>query len=427
MKLTLKVLQSAKPGSYFPDPAVPGLRYRVTTAGIVGQLRVKVASGGWKSVGLGKLPSPGTAIGKVNEHARAMHKRVMAETGDRYEAVFEAANAIQRADLLHVWLAPMRRLAEETLERVKLDGGIRKTETTLRDLIDRYLEHHVADLRPNSQREARRYLLTTWAPLHNRPAAALTRREVAEHLLTLKAKGPVAANRARATLHACFSWALSHDLVPLNPVTGTRQAAEPVRQRKLRMEELRAIWAATESPSKYNTILRLLMLTGQRRDEVGGMRWSELDLDAALWRLPASRTKNKREHEVPLSEPAVALLRAQERRPGRDMVFGLGEGSFGAWAVNKAALDERLSLPPWRLHDLRHAFSTHLHELGVAPHVVEACINHVSGYKAGVAGRYNAAQYIPERVRAMALWADHLLEAAPAKVIPLARPRPLPV
>jgi hypothetical protein len=82
-------------------------------------------------------------------------------------------------------------------------------------------------------------------------------------------------------------------------------------------------------------------------------------------------------------------------------------------------LDRHLSLPPWRLHDLRHAFSTHVNGLINAPHVVEAAINHLSGFRSGVAGRYNAAQYMPERVRAMALWADHLLEAAPAKVIPL--------
>jgi len=165
--------------------------------------------------------------------------------------------------------------------------------------------------------------------------------------------------------------------------------------------------------------VRLLLLTGQRREEVGGMRSSEIDLDKAMWALPGERTKNGLPHLVPLSRQAVELITAQPRHKGRDFVFGEGEGPFSGWSRSKKRLDRRCGVEAWTLHDLRRSVSTAMNdELGIAPHVVEAVINHVSGEaKRGVAGTYNRAQYLKERTLALQAWADHLTAAPADKVV----------
>jgi integrase len=160
--------------------------------------------------------------------------------------------------------------------------------------------------------------------------------------------------------------------------------------------------------------VRLLLLTGQRREKVGGMRWQELDLGAGLWRIPSERTKNHRPHEVPLPSLALAILEAVLRRPERALVFGEGQGPLQGWSKAKAALDRRLSkaghvMAAWLLRDLRRTMATRMAELGVQPHAVEAVLNHVSGHKAGVAGIYNRALYAAEKRAALTLWCDHVV------------------
>jgi integrase len=157
----------------------------------------------------------------------------------------------------------------------------------------------------------------------------------------------------------------------------------------------------------------LLILTGQRREEVGSLGWSEVADDKIV--LPAERTKNKREHVVPLAAPARAILEGQPRRDGRDYVFGRGTGGFSGWSRCKARLDQRIAeiagrpLPGWTLHDLRRSCVTHMADLGVQPHVIEAVINHVSGSKASVAGIYNKSTYEREKTAALALWGEHVM------------------
>jgi integrase len=189
---------------------------------------------------------------------------------------------------------------------------------------------------------------------------------------------------------------------------------EQSRERVLSLDELRAIWNAADPGCDYGVIVRLLMLTGQRREEVGGMRWSELDLDRGLWALPAERTNTGEAHVVPLSSQAVELLRGVERRPGRDNVFGNGRGSYSGWSRSKARLDGRAKVPDWRLHDLRRSLKSGLHELEISSDVTERILNHA---RRGVQKVYDRAQYLPARTRALQAWADHLLKGEPAKVI----------
>jgi integrase len=131
----------------------------------------------------------------------------------------------------------------------------------------------------------------------------------------------------------------------------------------------------------------------------------------------SERTKNKRLHELPLSQQARAILERQSRREDRDLIFGLGQGGFSGWSDCKAALDERLKLKAdWRLHDLRRTAATIMvDKLGVLPHIVEAILNHVSGHRAGVAGIYNRAKYEADMRQALGRWADHV-EPNPGRI-----------
>jgi integrase len=225
---------------------------------------------------------------------------------------------------------------------------------------------------------------------------------------------------------------MKEGLVETNPAlaTNTHRIVKS-RNRVLSDTELAEVWRAAGDDA-YGTIVRLLILTGQRREEIGALRWSEIDFAAALIRLPAARTKTGRPHDIPLAEPAIFLLQAKPRRIGpKDFVFGTTANGFGGFSAAKAALDQRIGgarqaagaepMRPWVLHDLRRSVATRMAELGVPPHVVEAILNHVSGHKAGVAGVYNRATYLPEKIVALARWADHLLAVAtgkPAKVVP---------
>jgi ABC-2 type transporter/Phage integrase family len=156
--------------------------------------------------------------------------------------------------------------------------------------------------------------------------------------------GPFAANRARAALSALYGWAIGEGLVYQNPVVGTRKATEEIpRDRILSEEELRLIWQLA-GDGEYGAIIRLLILTGQRGEEVGGMLWSELRLQGGLWSISAERTKNGKPHEVAVSTLALEILNAQSKREDRDLVFGAREGAFQGWSKAKEALDHVESL-----------------------------------------------------------------------------------
>ena len=219
---------------------------------------------------------------------------------------------------------------------------------------------------------------TTLEALHKLDIAAIDRKTIASLLRKIaEERGAVAANRARSTLSAFFAWAVGEGLCDSNSVSGTNKAEEnEERERVLSDPELAAVWNAAPE-NDYGRIVRLLVLTGQRRDEIGSLQWSEIDTDANTITLPAERTKNRRER-VPLSEAALALLKACPRRAGRKLVFGEGQGGSSGWSRSKEGLDAKAKLAkPWTLHDLRRTVRTGLGALGVLPHVSEAVLNHL--------------------------------------------------
>ena len=228
------------------------------------------------------------------------------------------------------------------------------------------------------------------------------------------ASGAVSRNRFRSSLSAFFAWAIREGLAETNPVTGTGKANEGNgRERVLSETELAALLRAL-GEDDFSDIIRLLVLTGQRREEIGGLKWSEVDFERGLIVLPPERTKNKRLHELPLSRQAMDILNRRRglqhprygHADGGEFVFGR---KFNSWSKSKEILDRRLNgMASYRLHDLRRSAATHMAELGVLPHVVEAILNHVSGHKSGVAGLYNRARYQDQMKAALQTYGDYI-------------------
>jgi integrase len=273
--------------------------------------------------------------------------------------------------------------------------------------LNRYLERKRLSLRPRSFVEVERHLRKHAQPLHSLQLPAITRRNIAEVLADIESEsGMVARNRVRSSLSAFWRWLITEGLIETNPVQGTAQVSEGRgRERVLTQSEIDKVWAALDQ-DKFSDIVRLLLLTGQRRNEIGALAWDEVDLARGMIVLPAHRTKNKRKHEVPLSAQALAILARLPRRNTTDFLFG--KRGFTDWEGGKGRLDERLGIAPWRLHDLRRTCATGMAESGVQPHIIEAVLNHVSGHKAGVAGIYNRARYEAEMRDALQRWADHV-------------------
>ena len=312
-----------------------------------------------------------------------------------------------------------------------------KDRYSLRSVIDEYLEARrppqtdrerkdKARVRPKTYRELRRYLLDTFRPLHAMPIDRVTRKDIAFHLARIKRERGVSVEAcARAALNKFFSWAMTMGLIEHNAVIGTPMPgrSEP-RSRVLSDEELVAIWKGSEDCGDYGKIIRLLILLGARRQEIGGITVEELDLDGPQpkWVLPAARSKNKRQHELPLMPMALSIIRSVPRMASRRCLFGVhSDKGFAAWDKGWRALVARSGVSGWTPHDLRRTFSTRLHDpLNIEPYIVEALLNHYSG-RSGSAGVYNLAKYLPRMRIALALWEDHirsLVAGSERKILP---------
>jgi len=357
---------------YF-DEALPGFGIRFRSGS---NKQVYVCR--YEHSGIQRKITLGKAAVLSPDQAREMARRAMAET------------------LLGI--DPQARKAEERI----------KSRLTLRNVANQYLQAHASKLRPKSLREAKRYLLQSFRPLHAIPIHKITRRDIAVVLNDLAVRAPVAAGRGRATLSSFFVWARGEGLVEDNPVEGTNNPSPPVsRDRVLSDSELAAVWNACGDDA-YGRIARLLILSGCRREEVGGISWGEME--DGVWTIPGSRTKNKR--VLPLPGIAWRIIDGVPHRPGNDHLFGKSSRGYMNWAVSKKALDKRCQISAWRLHDLRRTVATRMADLGIQPHIVEAALNHASGHKRGVAGVYNRSPYAREVKNALAIWADYVVSIA---------------
>jgi integrase len=212
-----------------------------------------------------------------------------------------------------------------------------------------------------------------------------------------------------------FSWAMKKGLHDANPTIATEKRREKSRHRVLTDNELAMVWNAFGNDD-YTEIIRLLILTGQRASEIGGLRWAEIDFERGLISLPPERTKNSQPHQVPMSAAVAGILKSRTKT--RDFVFGRGVAGLAAWGRGKIRLDAKIGdkiSEPWTIHDLRRTLATGLQRLGVRFEVTEAVLNHTGGSRSGVSGIYQRHGWADEKKLALDAWAAHVLAAVSGK------------
>jgi integrase len=301
----------------------------------------------------------------------------------------------------------------------KRDQRARAKHTFLGVASEEYLPFKQKVLRSASFKVAQLYLTGDYfRALHNMPLADIEPADVAAAIKAVARKrSDVTALAARRALSAFFTWSAREGLMgprPSNPVTNTNTPPNnKPRERTLDDAELAAIWKACQQDD-LGRIVKLLILTGCRRQEIGSMRWPEIDFEKRTLTLPAERVKNKRTHVLPLTDMALDMLRSIPRRLTTDSVFGLyrvgAKGGFSDWTRAMAALIERAGVEGWRLHDLRRTAATRMADIGVQPHVIEEILNHRTGHRSGVAGIYNRSAYEAETRAALEKWAARVVE-----------------
>jgi integrase len=254
----------------------------------------------------------------------------------------------------------------------------------------------------------------------------IEKRDVLALVDKIGANGPASANSLITVLSSFFGWAVSRDIVKASPMVGVKKNAEPSRDRVLGDDELKAIWVGCDQVAPaFAALVRLLILTGCRRNEVADLRWSEIDFENRTMTIPATRTKNGNAHCVYLTDSMVTILKAIPRFEKSPFVITTGGASpVSGFSKFKAALDENAKVGAWTLHDCRRTVASGLARLGVQVATVEKVLNHESGTFAGIVGVYQKYNFAPELKAAWERWSDHVaatVTGKPSNVVTLKR------
>ena len=312
----------------------------------------------------------------------------------------------------HMLLGQARQRAMNTLMEMADGEFQRSTKLQL-------FEHALDDWYKKDQAQNKSFLQVKNAmELHVRPRlkdfklANIEKRDIIKIIDRIATKAPTQANRVLAFTKRFFNWCVSRDLLAISPANGIAKAKTEVsRDRVLSKDELRAMYNATfEMPYPFGPLLRILTLTGQRLNEVAGVSWKEINLDAAKWELPRDRSKNKTSHVVHLSNPVRKEFDALMNPTNQELVFTTtGKTPVSGFSKAKKQLDKISGVNDWRLHDLRRTFATVATEtLGYEPVVVDRVLNHVSGSVKGIAAVYQKGQYLDKRKIVLDAWAGYV-------------------
>ena len=238
--------------------------------------------------------------------------------------------------------------------------------------------------------------------------ADLSRHDIASVIEKLKAK-PSEQQHAFVAIRTMLNWCVKRGFLDLAPVPPMTFKTRP-RERVLSNQELVSVWLrASEFGYPYGPIVQLLILTGQRKGEVVGLRRSWLVDERIVY--PSEFVKNKRSHTIPVGQQALEMINAL---PGdTDLMFPSrfeDNKPFNGFSKCKASFDQDLEVEPYTLHDLRRTFSSNMAKLGTPIHVTERILNHVSGTISGVAAVYNRHAYMDEMHTAFVQYEEHLSE-----------------
>lgn len=307
-------------------------------------------------------------------------------------------------------LAKAREAGANMIEALERDGGTEGVERTFGQVAASWIEKVAKernDLWRSQERQLELHVYPAWK---DRRIVEIKRRDVRELIDGLE--GKVLPNRILALVRVIFRWALSRDMIEASPVDGLEKPKEETqRDRWLTMPEVKRIWnAAPLLGYPFGPFVKVLLMTAQRRGEVAGMRWADIDLDAGTWTLSAADTKAERAHLVPLSAPVVAILKDLPRF-GEFAFTTTGKTPVSGFAKAKGQLDAYLTsrgeeIAPWRLHDLRRTAATHLVRLGISETIVGRVLNHApQGVTAQV---YALHSYAAEKRHALDAWAAEI-------------------
>lgn len=371
--LTSKFVENVKPPATgraeYWDAALPGFVLRVTMKGVKSfSLRYRSADGSYKRI---SWRYPAFQLSEARDEAqkaiRAIERGQDPETGEKRPSPPETLNAL------------CDRYVEEYLKK-----NVRRWKAAEGE-IDNHIRPHVGALKLEK----------------------VEKTNVRKMLAEIEPDFPVAANRALGRLRAIYNWALENDLVATDPTHGVKKPTKekPV-SRTLSDEELAKIWTAAASLSyPAREYIRFLILSGQRRDDVRGMRLEELDVRMGNWVIPAERYKSVRSHLIPLTDGMKELLKVT---PAKGFVFSLtgGEKPCGNLVKPKRKLDKASGVKDWTLHDIRRTVRTGLSRLGVRPDIAERVIGHSVGGRLGET--YDVYSYRKEKVDALELWGQHV-------------------
>lgn len=320
--------------------------------------------------------------------------------------------------------------AERAKARAAAEAERQADKLTLAALLDGWSKLALAERRPSYRNEAVRALKVAFAPHLHKRAEALSRPSVVAALDGMAGQGKTAiASRTAAYGRACYGWAMKRGTLANNPFASLPDISGPgARDRMLTDGEVGLVWrAAGKLGWPFQHVFRLLLLTGQRRDEVAGMAWSEVGADGAVWTVPQERAKNGRAHVVHLSAEARAVLAEVPRIKGQALVFSTnGRTAPSGFSKAVSRLIEFMEaerreaaaeagepspepIPEWRLHDFRRTMVSWLASTGTPPHIADKLLNHVSGAISGVAAVYQRAEFLPERKAALERWGAHVV------------------
>lgn len=312
-------------------------------------------------------------------------------------------------------LADAREEARSVLRKMQL-GIYEKPKpeekpVTLADVMVDFIEIYAKP--KNRTWKAQQSTLRKFHPIADKPIAEISRSDIVKALDLIAVSGaPAGANHAMAVIKKLFAWAADRGVIPVHPLAGMKAPARPrSRDRVLTDEEIVAFWrASADLGFPFGPAYHLLLLTGQRRGEVTGMRWSHINFDRGVWTIPASVAKNGRAHEVPLSTAAMAIIETIPRFEGSDYLFTTtGFTPISGFGRTKDRLDLAMRTTDWWTHDLRRTAASGMARIGVAPHVIEKVLNHVTGQISGVAAVYNRHGYQAEKRDALERWAEEVL------------------
>ncbi len=388
--LTQVSIDNIKPGPdrrEVPDGKESGLYLVIQPTGrMAWALRYRVG-GKPRKLTIGAYP----AIGLAKARAEAIKAKSTLADGNDPAAIKRASKSAKKGE---------KRTADDTVEKV------------IADFIRLYAKPNTRDWR-----ETERLLAEFEEAWKGRRLADIGKGDIHLVLDAVVARGsPVTANRKFAQLRKMCRWAVSRGIIERSPCDGVDPpSAEKSRDRVLDTDELRFVWrAADDLGFPFGPIVKLLILTGARRSEVGDMEWAEIDLDRATWTIPGSRSKNHRAHTLPLSPQALEIIHALPRFDSK-FVFSPGETAPSGFSRAKTRLDGLIAklnggetIAPWVLHDIRRSTASGLASLGVNLPVIERCLNHVSGSFAGVVGIYQRHNFADEMRAAMERWGRHV-------------------